>query len=104
MKPMHAKWLIDLYNEFTSAKGQEIVINGWKASVIYEAVEMGSTEMQPLDPFAEIDPIHNTMSNVDFNAREEFPPANHPNVNIRSFNDSSDGSEYELDIEDTFNL
>ena len=90
--------MVDLYNEFTSAKGQEIVINGWKASGIYDAVEMGSTEMQPLDHFAEI-------CLIDFNAREEFPPMNHPNVNIRSFNDS----EYELDIEDgnafdTFNL
>ena len=58
MKPMHAKLLIDLYNEFTSAKVQEIVINGWKASGINDAVEMGSTELPPLDHFAEIDPLH----------------------------------------------
>ena len=45
MKPLHASWLIDLYNEFTSEKGREVILNGWKASGIYDAIEMGSKNM-----------------------------------------------------------
>ena len=99
MKPIHAKWLIDLYNELTSANGQDIIISGWKAAGIYDAVKIGSKELPQLDPFAEIDPSESTMLNVDFDVdRETLPLANHPNVNSRY--DSSDESEYEMQIDD----
>ena len=40
MKPLHAKWIMDLYNELTSEKGKEIVLSGWRASGILDAVEI----------------------------------------------------------------
>ena len=29
MKPLHAKWIMNLYDEITSAKGKKIVLNSW---------------------------------------------------------------------------
>ena len=50
MKPLHAKWIIDLYNELTSEKGKEIVLSGWRASGTLDAVEMGTAKLPTLDP------------------------------------------------------
>ena len=59
MKPLHATWLVDLYNHLTSPEGQEICIKGWKVSGIYDAVNMSSANLPCLDPFADIDPLLN---------------------------------------------
>ena len=48
MKPMHAQWIIELYNELTSFSGREVVVNGWKEAGIYDAIEMGSEKLPPL--------------------------------------------------------
>ena len=41
IKPLHAKWLMEFYNHITSEAGSKIIINGWKASGIYDAIKMG---------------------------------------------------------------
>ena len=38
IKPMHAQWIIELYNELTSSSRREVVVNGWKAAGIYDAM------------------------------------------------------------------
>ena len=38
LKPLHAKWLLDLYNYLTSQKGQEIIEHGWKSAGVTEAL------------------------------------------------------------------
>ena len=57
MKPLHASWLIQLYNFMTSSAGQDICINGWKRSGIYDAVRKGTNGLPNLDPFHDIDPL-----------------------------------------------
>ena len=42
MKPLYVKWIMNLYDEITSEKGKEIVLNDWKAAEILDAVVMGS--------------------------------------------------------------
>ena len=32
LKPLHASWVLGLYNYFTSTPGNEIIANGWKAA------------------------------------------------------------------------
>ena len=96
LKPLHAQWLIDLYNELTSSEGRKVVINGWRASGIADAIDMGSKDLPPLDPFAEINGI--SVPSVHFNSGEEYPENSHPNVNSRENDDSE--SEYELEIDD----
>ena len=52
LKPLHAHWIIDLYNYLTTSEGKEIIANGWKAEYITEALEKGKRGLEPLDPFA----------------------------------------------------
>ena len=61
MKPLHAGWLIDCYNQLTSSHGKEIILAGWRASGISAAVEDGLMAIIFLiDPFNEIDPFDQT--------------------------------------------
>ena len=39
LKPLHANWINDLCNYFTTPKGKEIIANGWKAAYITEALK-----------------------------------------------------------------
>ena len=34
MMPLQSKWNMNLYDEMTSEKGNQIVLNGWKAAEI----------------------------------------------------------------------
>jgi len=35
IKSLHAQWLIEMYNHFTTERGQQIIINGWmKAGIL----------------------------------------------------------------------
>ena len=68
-----------------------MVVNGWKAAGIYDAIEMGSAKLPPLDPFLQIDGI--VIHTNDFNSTPQFPEKDHPDVNSR---DGGDESEYEL--------
>jgi len=66
LKPLHAHWIIDLYNYLTTSEGKEIIANGWKAAYITEALEKGKRGLEPLDPFALIDPLDEVSDPIDF--------------------------------------
>ena len=57
LKPLHASWVVDLYNYLTTTQGKVVIENGWKKSGVTEAIEGSYTKLQPLDPFESIDPI-----------------------------------------------
>ena len=57
VKPLHAKWLMEFYNHITSEAGSNIIINGWKASGIYDAIKMGESALPSIDPFNDIAPL-----------------------------------------------
>ena len=42
---------MNLYDEMTSEKEKEIVLNGWKAAGILDVVEMASTKLKCIRPF-----------------------------------------------------
>ena len=65
LKPLHAKWVIDLFNYFTSEKGREIISNDWKAACISEPLSSGSLGLEPLDPFQAVDPLTTEKSNTE---------------------------------------
>ena len=50
--PMHAKWLVELYNHMSTVEGKEIVANGWKKVGIFNAIKLGSSGRPSLDPLA----------------------------------------------------
>ena len=67
LKPLHAGWVVDLYNYMTSADGKKVIENGWVASGIADTVRLGLKELPTLDPFSDIDPIMDEDSTVETN-------------------------------------
>ena len=52
LKPIHAKLLMSIYEFLQGEKGRKIILNGWKAAGITEAVESARKGRIPtLDPF-----------------------------------------------------
>ena len=57
LKPLQAKWVVELYNYQTSEKGHDVIGNSWKSARITGAIEGGLVNLGSLDPFAAIDPL-----------------------------------------------
>uniref|UniRef100_A0A1X7USG5 DDE-1 domain-containing protein n=1 Tax=Amphimedon queenslandica TaxID=400682 RepID=A0A1X7USG5_AMPQE len=53
IKPLHAQWLINFYNFFTTTEGHAITLNGWKKAGISTLLD-GTTTLGPDDPFKAI--------------------------------------------------
>uniref|UniRef100_A0A1X7VL66 DDE-1 domain-containing protein n=1 Tax=Amphimedon queenslandica TaxID=400682 RepID=A0A1X7VL66_AMPQE len=53
IKPLHAQWLINLYNFFTTTEGHAITLKGWKKAGISTLLD-GTTTLGPDDPFKAI--------------------------------------------------
>ena len=70
LKPLHAKWLVEYYNEITSENGSSVIINGWKAAGIYDAIKARSSGLQSIDPFEDISPLV-----TEHDESESFLPA-----------------------------
>ena len=94
-KPLHAKWVMNLYNEIISEKRKEIILNSWKTPGILYALEMGSTKLEYLDPFNDIDPFGG--DSVSFEDDFQFREEGNPDGNERYESDSE--NEYVLDDE-----
>ena len=50
IKPLHAQWLIDMYNYLTTEKGIQIVMKGWKKAGIVDVLK-GPSREDPYDQF-----------------------------------------------------
>ena len=57
LKPLHAKWIVEFYNDMTTPKGKDVIANGWKSSDITEALERRKNDFGSLDPFSDIKPL-----------------------------------------------
>ena len=57
LKPIHAKWLPGFYNHMTTPEGEQVISSGWSAAGVTNALKNGETCLEPLDPFADIDPL-----------------------------------------------
>ena len=49
--------VVEYYNKIRSENGLSVIINGWKASAIYDAIKAGSPGLQLFDPFEDISPL-----------------------------------------------
>ena len=71
LKPLHAEWLVELYNQMSTAKGQKTIHSAWKTSGITEAMKAGKASLQPLHPLHDIDPMMELDDEgVNFNLQE----------------------------------
>ena len=57
LKPLQAKWIVEIYKYLTSEKGNDVIGNGWKSAGITGAIEGGLVNLESLDPFGAIDPL-----------------------------------------------
>ena len=69
LKPLHAKWLVDAFNFFTSPEGKDIISKGWQQAGITNAVAKGINGLESLDPFDSIDPLADLQEPVDHSDR-----------------------------------
>ena len=65
LKPLHAEWLVELFNHMTISQGKEIIMSGWKASGIIEAIKKRSARFPSLDPFNDLDPLLTQSPNIE---------------------------------------
>ena len=56
LKPLHATWLVSLYNHLTGSVGKQHIAKGWSKAGIPELVQ-GKTTLSPVDPFENIEVI-----------------------------------------------
>ena len=57
LKPLHAVWIMELYDLMTSDQGKSVIKNGWKASSVTGVIESRLATLPSIDPFADIDPL-----------------------------------------------
>lgn len=57
LKPLHADWLVGLYNEMKEFEGEQVIMSGWKTAGIIEAIEKGSAQLESIDIFSDLDPL-----------------------------------------------
>ena len=50
IKPLHAQWLVNLYNFFSTERGRQVICKGWKKAGILGLLD-GTTVLPPEDPF-----------------------------------------------------
>ena len=57
IKPLHASWLVDLYNHMTSGAAKDLIGSGWASSGIKDAINLGPDSLPSIDPFHDIAPM-----------------------------------------------
>ena len=53
IKPLHAGWLVALYDYLTGAEGRRCIFKGWEKEGVKEIVNNDKL-LPPVDPFEEI--------------------------------------------------
>ena len=101
VKPLHAKWSIEIYNHITSSEGRDVCLKGLKVAGIWDAIEKGLDGLQNLDPSHDIDPLttSDSLEEVDGNESET-----ERDMYISPFVDDNEESEYEDEDGNIFNV
>ena len=97
MKPLHAKWVIDVFNQLSSFEGKKVILAGWKASGISDALERGLAGFSGsfVDAYDKIDPFD--QGEVHFNITSEVNCASEEYVEkeiiFAAFDDDNENDE-----------
>ena len=84
------------YNQLSSHQGKEVILSGWRAAGIVDAIEMGSEGLPSLDPFLEIDPSCDSYD-IDTEGNSHDNPNEFLEDAKNKLSDSD--SEWELDLD-----
>ena len=102
MKPLHAHWMIELYDHLTSPSGKDIIINGWKQSGIFDAIKLGSAALPSLNPFQSLDPLDSLDSLTLFDTPPSAANLEYDGKEVEekeASDDESEDSEWEIDFD-----
>ena len=89
MKPLHAGWLISCYDKLSSSEGKKIILSGWRAAGITEAIDMGVEGFNPvIDPFHDVDPFNG--NHVDFIITSQLNPISKEYADIDRYEEVED--------------
>lgn len=97
LKPLHAKWLISLYDHMSSPEGKAVISSGWKKSGIYDAIRLGSSKLPALDPFNDICPLMEVVSPTETLSLASLFPEELDSY--RKVTDESEAEESEWEID-----
>ena len=102
LKPLDAAWVVDFYNCIMADEGKDIVINSWKSTEIYNALQYSSKQLLNMDPFHDIDPLmgDNTTivkTNLDAVCQQD-------QEQLDSFRNLRDNDKDHEDMEETWEL
>ena len=58
MKPIHAHWMVQLYNHMTTTKGNKNIMSGWRAAGTQDAIcKVRIKKLPTVDLFSDLNPI-----------------------------------------------
>ena len=91
-------------------QGKEIIDSGWKAAGIADAIRVGLSELPPIDPFNDIDPILEGEPDIGYQhllpiadiSSEEFELLCGRRVDIIAKDGSDDDSEWGRSVNSLF--
>ena len=99
VKPLHAKWILEVYNHMTSAEGKKkVCLKGWDVAGISDAVRKGLKGMAHIDPFHDIDPLAETLFESEDSLEYERE------MYINDIEEEESGSEYKDNDGNIFNI
>ena len=98
LKPLHATWLISLYDHMNTEEGMKVTASGWKKSGIFDAITKGSSELPSLDPFDDICPLMEVIQEQETISLSSLMPSELEfyKTSPAEVEDSSDESEWEV--------
>ena len=80
----------------TKSEGKEVITSGWKAAGIIEAIEKGSTQLESLDPFSDLDILLTQTTN------DEISPTNLDEDEREAFTNLYAEDDEEIDDDDIY--
>ena len=98
VKPLHAKWVFEVYNHMTSAEGKKVCLKGWDVAGISDAVRKGLKGIAHINPLHDIDPLAETS----FESEDSLEYKREMYIN--DIEEEESGSEYEDNDGNIFNI
>ena len=94
MKPLHAGWLIDIYNELLSSEGRKVILGGWKDAAITDAIAKGLIGFtgESMDPFHDLDPFNQINIPIETTCTRSFSSEEY--INTEREDESEDDDQY----------
>ena len=97
LKPLHAKWLVEFYNHIISGEKRKFITGGFGRAGVTHTLELGSSNLPELDPFAEFSTFVSGDELVDQSLPDEEYLQSFTNGRLDS-DDSDWGEDFDRNV------